>query len=96
MQYFPESDANANPNKEKTMTVTKETKLKNRDPRFTNGMPLDATFAEVVAAARRIWKKYHSTRVATYKSGKQVEVRCVRDGYHGRDLKLVACYDIVE
>ena len=79
------------------MTVTNETKLKNRAPHFlANGMPLDATFAEVVAAAKRIWKKYHSTRVATYKSGKQVEVRCVRDGYHGRDLKLVACYDIAE
>jgi len=77
--------------------VTAETKLKNRAPHFmAGGMPLEATFAEVVVAAKQIFKKYHSTRVATYKSGKQVEVRCVRDGYHGRDLKLVACYEIAE
>ena len=63
---------------------------------MTNGMPVNGTVAEIVAAAKRIFKKYHSTRVATYGGGKQVEVRCTRDGYHGRDLKLVAAYEIAE
>ena len=78
-------------------TVTLETKVKNQAPHWRlHGMPAEATVAEVIAAAKRIYRKYHSTRVATYGGGRQVEVRCVRDGYHGRDLKLVACYDIAE
>lgn len=79
------------------MTVTNETKVRNRAAHWmTHGMPVETTVAEVVAAAKRIWSKYHSTRVATYGGGTQIEVRCTRDGYHGRDLKVVACYEIVE
>jgi hypothetical protein len=79
------------------MTVTLSTKVKNTAPHWmTKGMPVEATVAEVVEAAKRIFKKYHSTKVAHYGGGSQVEVRCTRDGYHGRDLKLVACYEIVE
>jgi hypothetical protein len=79
------------------MKVTSETKVKNKAPNWlTHGMPVEATVAEVVVAAKRIWKKYHSVRTATYGGGTQVEIRCVRDGYHGRDLKLVATYEIVE
>ncbi len=77
------------------MAISLETKVKTSH-RMTNGMPTEGTVAEVVAAAKRIFSKYHSTRVATYGGGKQIEVRCTRDGYHGRDLKLVACYDIAE
>lgn len=79
------------------MNVTNETKVRNLAKSWmTHGMPVEATVAEVVASAKRIWKKYHSTRVATYGGGTQIEVRCTRDGYHGRDLKLVACYEITE
>ena len=79
------------------MKVTSETKVTNKAPNWlTHGMPVEATVAEVVSAAKRIWKKYHSTRVATYGGGTQIEVRCNRDGYHGRDLKLVATYEIAE
>ena len=79
------------------MTVTNETKVKNKAPSWlTHGMPVEATVAEVVSAAKQIWKKYHSTKVAAYGGGTQIEIRCTRDGYHGRDLKLVACYEICE
>jgi len=78
------------------MTTTAETKVKSTTPRLAPGMPVAGTIAEVVAAAKRVFTKYHSVSTATYGGGTQVEVRCNRDGYHGRDLKLVATYEITE
>jgi len=76
--------------------TTATTKVKSTTPRLAPGMPASGTVADVVEAAKRVFSKYHSVRTATYGGGTQVEVLCNRDGYHGRDLKLVATYEIVE
>ncbi len=60
----------------------------------TNKMPTEGTIEEVIAAARKLFRKYHSTVRRTYGGGTQIEVLCNKDGYHGRSLRRVACYDI--
>jgi len=61
----------------------------------TNTMPTEGTIEDVISAARRIFKSYHSTVKRTYGGGTQIEVRCLRRGYHGKQLKRVACYEII-
>ena len=78
------------------MTVTKETKIKSTTVLLHSKMPVTGTVIEIARAAKKIYPKYHSTTAATYGGGTQIEVRCTRDGYHGRDIKLVATYEIVE
>lgn len=78
------------------MTVTKETKIKSTTVLLHEKMPRIGTVIEIARAAKKIYPKYHSTTAATYGDVTQIEVRCTRDGYHGRDIKLVATYEIVE
>ena len=80
------------------MAITKETKVKSTTTLLHKQMPVTGTIAEVIAAAKKIYPKYHSTKKAVYGYGSisQIEVRCTRDGYHGRDIKLVATYEVIE
>jgi len=59
-------------------------------------MPIEGTVEEIIAAAKEIYTKYHKTVKRTYGGGTQVEVICHKDGYHGREEKRVACYEIIE
>jgi hypothetical protein len=76
--------------------INTETKVKSTTVLLNKRMPVIGTVAEVVAAAKKVYPKYHSTRKATYGGGTQIEVRCTRDGYYGRDIKIVATYEIIE
>lgn len=76
------------------MTTTSETRLTNKTTGQA-GWPVETTVGELVAFARKtLGSRYHSTRVATYGGGTQVEVRAIKDGYNGRELVRKACYAI--
>lgn len=60
------------------------------------GFPVVTTVAELTEIARqKMGNRFHSVKVCVYGGGRQVEVRGIKNGYHGREMTREVCYDIL-
>lgn len=70
-------------------------KLVNQNPGF-KGYPTETTLEDLTEFARKkLGARFLCVKLYKYGGGDQVEVRSVKDGYHGRQMVREACYNVV-